>query len=997
MDTKTFLTRVSAALDDLVICLWKPDPAQPNGMFWNRGSFKDFDDAVAAIQMWDKDPDWTVYFSVGRMANNSVTDPSSGKVRYKRSKDHASWFKAICFDMDIGADKKYATQKEGLRALVDAAKKIGLPDPLVVNSGRGIHFYWPLLEPIPRITWEGVSIALRMALQEHEVEIDTSKIHDASMVLRPVGTSHKKQKPWRAVSVVSDCPDYDIKQLSGPLSHWIGKAAIAVRPSNKSSALTTALLRTCDLNIPVIAKKCAQLGAVLSSGGEFDALGRLIQEPFWRDTLGIAAHGVDPEAAMMMLSQGHPTFTHAAGMQKMSEWTTGPTLCTTFNAKCPGVCGTCPHQGKITSPAALNEEILAPLATPTALAAVAAGAPPPTSNMPPGYYVNGGAIYRDVTNDVKSKDTNGNTVITPTVTRTLVCPYEIHVVAVYHDVWKVTGGAVGAATAVVSVKYPHEGVVEHELPVSALFVGGRELQSFFANILVVITSPSTFDLTQKYLMNYLQRVQAASPAGVDFKSFGWQEDGSFLCGETLVGSPTGNTLRRLQKTAKMYSQHIRKSGSREVWADTMKLADEPGGEYIGIGILTAVAGALGNVGGSGTPLVSFYATDTTTGKTLALMAGNSTYMTGDIKAMFNVRDTPNAFYKGIGTLCDLSGALDEYTDIEDPELARSLAYDASNAREKIRLTSEGETREPAFWRSPIRVSTNKSLYEMFEMGMAQNDPLRMRTLEFQMEGREFVEAHGPTIYRCAHEHFGHVFPELAQGILSMGGRQAAYDRGLVAFESKKFLAFRSEERFFRGLIIPCYIMGKIGQKLGLFRFNIERIISAMCARVVEIRALQAGAATDAFDIVGQFLQEYNHQLLTTRTEFGKTEQVQFPVPDVAVARLEVVYDAATPVLPGSKLSINDTVFKKWIVARKDSHQRVLTELRNLGGVLDARRRVTMYKGCQKANPGQAQCLVVNLLHPRMAAVLSGRPIPITSPAAAVLGNTAAGPTSSQQT
>jgi hypothetical protein len=47
-------------------------------------------------------------------------------------------------------------------------------------------------------------------------------------------------------------------------------------------------------------------------------------------------------------------------------------------------------------------------------------------------------------------------------------------------------------------------------------------------------------------------------------------------------------------------------------------------------------------------------------------------------------------------------------------------------------------------------------------------------------------------------------------------------------------------------------------------------------------------------------------------------------------------------------------------------------------------RVTMYKGCQKANPGQAHCLIIDLTHPRMAAVLTGKPIPVTSPAAAIL-------------
>jgi len=158
VDTKTFLSRVSAPIDEVVVCLWKKDPSgqNPQGIFWNVGSFSDLDDAVKTIQKWDAAPEYTVYFSVARMAGNQFTKPD-GKTGYRRTKDHATWFKAICFDMDIGG--KYATQKEGHTALVAALKVIGMPPPMVVNSGRGIHYYWPLTSAIPRAEWETTSIA----------------------------------------------------------------------------------------------------------------------------------------------------------------------------------------------------------------------------------------------------------------------------------------------------------------------------------------------------------------------------------------------------------------------------------------------------------------------------------------------------------------------------------------------------------------------------------------------------------------------------------------------------------------------------------------------------------------------------------------------------------------------------------------------------------------------------------------------------------------------
>jgi len=214
LDTKHFLTRVFAQLDELVVCTHKPDPSgnNPRGFFWNRGSFTDLDEAVAAISQWDSAPNTTVYFTVGSMQGHK-TVKADGKEKIGRTQDCATWFKALALDLDIGPDKPYQTQKEGWTAMVAALKAIGMPKPMVVSSGNGIHCYWPLIASIGKDHWVKASTALRIALGENGVEIDTTKIHDPSMVLRPVGTHHKKQQPWKDVRCVADCPDEDAAAL----------------------------------------------------------------------------------------------------------------------------------------------------------------------------------------------------------------------------------------------------------------------------------------------------------------------------------------------------------------------------------------------------------------------------------------------------------------------------------------------------------------------------------------------------------------------------------------------------------------------------------------------------------------------------------------------------------------------------------------------------------------------------------------------------------------
>ncbi len=56
--------------------------------------------------------------------------------------------KALYLDLDCGEGKAstgsgYATQLDALEALRDFCEKCGLPRPLIVDSGGGIHAYWP--------------------------------------------------------------------------------------------------------------------------------------------------------------------------------------------------------------------------------------------------------------------------------------------------------------------------------------------------------------------------------------------------------------------------------------------------------------------------------------------------------------------------------------------------------------------------------------------------------------------------------------------------------------------------------------------------------------------------------------------------------------------------------------------------------------------------------------------------------------------------------------
>lgn len=969
MDTKHFLTRVFAQVDELVICTHKPDPSgtNPRGIFWNRGSFTDLDDAIASIAKWDAEPTTTVYYTIGAMANHAYTD-DRGRTKWLRKQEHATWFKTLALDLDIGEDKPYQTQKEGWAAMAAALQAIGMPGPMVVSSGRGIHLYWPLTEKISRDHWVKASTALRMALEDNNVVIDTSKIHDPSMVLRPVGTNHKKQTPWKPVECKRDCPDYEPVALFGVLRPWFNKLPKTSAPARKSgkgkSSIMDAVLNSNDVIIDAVASRCAQVGALVASGGVLDAAGRPVEEPLWRASLGLAKHATDVQEAVIKIAGKHPDFDLDANMAKIGGWHgTGPTTCAKFEQLCAAGCEGCPHRGQITSPAQLSVVTETVVETETGEEVVFA--------LPKGYVVNNNSVYREVETEVMGTDANGNDVAQTLVEMDLVSPYEMHITGVYAD------EKTGRSAFKLMIKYPMTGWKERAHDMTAIAALGKEFNTFLLDRQVYIKHPGQQEKLRGYLMDYLTMVQQQAPTGQDYTAFGWQDDGSFMCGQTIIGSPVGATDVRLRGGAARYEPLIVPMGSRDAWVAGMAMLDRPGTETIRSAVLLACSGLLGPASGNAQLVVSIYSTETTTGKTLSLIAANS-LLGKPRELLLNRKDTANALYKMRGVLNHLPACMDEVTSIDDKDFADML-YDLSQGVEKIRMTKTGELREPERWGGPTLMTTNISARQKVEGVQAGSEPLKARCLELPQHDRTFVTAREDQTRSDAYEFFeimvknnGWAFPELVTAVHGMGGPQVLWDKAEAAFDTAFGFRFEPQERFYRTGIISAWAIGTLGKKLGLFPFDVKATVQYLLDIVQAGRSWEAANKTDVFDTIGQFLAEHNDQIVEAREKYGSgVEQVTMPAPERAVARTKIVYDAATPVMPGSTIAINAETLRKWLKIKRDGTDRIERELEDAGALVRRRERVTMFKGCPKHAPGQAQCIIINLNHPRFIDSLTG--------------------------
>jgi len=965
VETKEFLERVHAKSDQLIVCCWKPDP-QGNvkeGFFWQEASYTydDFDKAAERIAKCDKHPSVTVYYTVGSFSGHEYVS-ANGKTKWYRKTEFARHFKALAFDLDIGPDKQYTNQIDAVVALKKVLSSMDMPFPMLVSSGNGLHVYWPLTQELPTKTWVQLSKALRRALAEHNLVIDNSKIHDPSMVLRPVGSHHKKSTTWKPVKVVKDCEDFDPMMLAGILKRWVSVEP-EKKPAKKSSIMDAVIGSSNDVVLERVAEHCTQIRALVASGGFIDAAGEQVEEPLWRASLGIAKHCTDPEEAIIKLAGEHPDFDLKVNLEKLEGWGAhGPTTCETFERLCPAGCRGCPHKENIKSPARLSS---------TSSVTVETDKGEEEIELPKGYVVRDNCVYKEVREKVESTDANGNPTMVEQVEWVLVSHYLMHVLGLYKN------PETGNSTFRLSVRYPMVGWTEEDHEMDVLVNGPSFTKFLHHRQIFDAKTGAQQERLRLFIVDYLAKVQSESPTGIDYIHFGWQKDKTFLCGHTVLGNDVDTAIkRRLKGAATRFDELIKPVGSRADWVDAMRILEKPEAKMIRMMMFLSMGSVLSRAAGNCTGMVSIYSPQTTTGKTLALYAINS--MFGNPKEMLlQRRDTANAMFKIRGVLNQLPCTIDELTTVH-PDEAVNMVYDLSSGVEKNSMDQRRELRDPARWTGPTFVSANVSFHQQFDLAQTNDSALRARCIEYVHEDRTLVEkdtsgtSPADRFVEAIFHNYGWAYPELVSAVISNGGDTELWKALKPKFIEKFGSVFQAVDKYAEPMIICGWIMSKIARKLGLVSFDPDEVAQDWIAHVHATHDYEAKHAVDAIDTLGQFLQEHNDEIIHSSQQHGQQkENVQLPPPTTAVAREKLIYDANNNILKGSYLAVNIAMLKRWLQRTRDGIDRVTRELDSMGALISERERVTLFKGCPGHNPGQAFCIMVDLTHPRFIEGLDG--------------------------
>ena len=251
---------------------------------------------------------------------------------------------------DLGNLAVHSTRKvassEAVNAIRSFCAEKGLPDPMIVDSGGGIHCYWPLTKTVGPRTWNLMATMLKAAFKEAALLVDPSRTSDMSSVLRPVGSHNRK--PGREVREVKvkntptfAVPEELFKQLKEITQFievpQINKYAAHVGLNDDLTAhLATLVEASADFEL-------VKAGCKVVSWASDPSNQNNVEEPLWRGLLGVVKFCAGASQLANQVSAHHRKYDADETEQKLEGWTAGPTTCGYFASYKPDLCRVCKH------------------------------------------------------------------------------------------------------------------------------------------------------------------------------------------------------------------------------------------------------------------------------------------------------------------------------------------------------------------------------------------------------------------------------------------------------------------------------------------------------------------------------------------------------------------------------------------------------------------------------------------------------------------------------
>ena len=704
MDTKAFLQSVLG--DNGFYCIFAARASD------NRRVQKFYDsiDTLASAGN-DLDEDgFDVYFGLGTLHTGE-----------NRKRKNVRELKSFYLDLDCGPSKEYKDQKEAITALRSFCDKTALPMPLMVNSGRGVHAYWLMDNPVPLKEWAVIAELLKQRCVESKFDTDVAVTADAARILRLPNTHNYKADPPLPVSFLgADFPDPMPLQVFTDL---LGVVPIHKQPSpvpvDAPDALYEKLAGNKDYYFSEIVSRtkagagCAQIRAYFKDPNS-------ATEPLWRGVLSTlrACTDGDRETAHV-ISKNYEGYSEKETDAKwdgllIEEMVDGAYRCDSFNDINIGVCDSCELRMKVRKPLHIGERINEAEGEVVIEATDVPSAKEDTKTRVIPTYPK--PYFRGQHGGVYVRSGSGEDMVEE-------CLYhnDLYVTRLLHD------ASMGGFSAVLRVHLPKDGLREFTVPLSSVTSRDEFRKVISTNGIVVALKKVEKLMT--YTNRWIDELQLTSASDEAHLQFGWTNNDmqEFVLGDTLVRAHGTDYNPPSSKTAGLFPAFV-PAGSEEEYLEILRFYNKPRFEMhqfiLGTGfgsILMPMTGqncmGLHLFGGSGV------------GKTTAMRAALGIY--GNVEKLMNApQDTDSSRMNRAEVMKNVPLSADEMTNIT-PAFASSYTYELSGGRQKNRMSSNSNAEryrgDP--WQLIAVSSANSSIWQLLQKDKEFPEAEMLRMLE----------------------------------------------------------------------------------------------------------------------------------------------------------------------------------------------------------------------------------------------------------------------------
>lgn len=816
-----------------------------------------------------------------------------------RRNDNVAQMRSFFLDLDCGPGKDYPSQHDAIQDLRRFCKELKLPRPMMINSGRGVHVYWPLTESVSREIWLPIAEALKQACKDKNFKADPAVTADSARILRVPGTHNYKDNPPKLVEQLGpSVPSVGVevfKELFGE-SLALSKKPYVPREMDPLTQMIAGSYTSSFKKILVKTQAgtgCNQLLKIITEQ-------QTISEPMWRAGLSIAAFCSDRDKAIHNISKQHDEYTAERTEAKVSL-IKGPYTCAKFEEYNPGGCDECVNRGKIKSPISLGKEVVEATEEDNVVQAPAANAPATTPTQTyhipkfphPFFRGKKGGVF------VHKKNKAGE---------------DIEIMVYHNDFYalrRIRDQVLGESL-MLRLHLPKDGVRDFTVPLTAILAKDE----FRKHVAAQGIASMELDYLMEYVTKWVNHLQMETVADEARTQYGWTGDEknptSFVVGEYEIFADRTELNPVSGKTASTYSYFIPK-GNLEDWKKTVQFLNQPNFElhqYL-FGITF------------GAPLVHFtpinavmfhaYSKDTGLGKTTAMLAGASVWGNPDELVLFE-KDTANTKMNRAEVYKNLPLFLDEMTNTHPKDLS-DFGYQLPSGKQRNRLGPNGNTERYRGmpWKLSAGSTGNTSMIERISGYKALPKAEAARILEYRVVQTFFGDKSLTDKFsREIKENWGLAGPIYIQYILNnLETVKTLLDSVQKTFD--KASGLQSADRFWSVQCATTLTGLMIAKRLGLIDFNIQNLTKWLTNVIDSAKRGIEGMSGDPESILADYLAEHYTSVLrikSTDDARGKTTDIDhLIIPDASprfsmVARYE--YDL-------KMLYLLPTPLKQWCV------------------------------------------------------------------------------------